>query len=131
MDPEAHFSLSASSFSKIAVLQTKLQKLKYIVPNAAIFISFPIQKGICDFSIDSVDETFTADECDNNLFPEPLTSLSDYEAVNPEKGLLKEHSLHLFTHIKKHTVSSALIDWLNSVKQKACTFGIFIGQEEL
>ena len=97
MDPESHFSLSASSFSKSAVLQRKLQKLKYIVPNVAIFISFPIQKDICDFSIDSVDEAFTADECDNDLFPEPLTSLSDYQTVNPEKGLLKEHSLKLFT----------------------------------
>ena len=99
--PETHFSLSASSFSKSAVLQTKLQKLKDIPPNAAIFSSFPIQKGICDFSIDSEDETLTTDECDNNLLPEPLTSLFDYEAVNLEKSLLKEHSLKLFTQYKE------------------------------
>ena len=54
--PETHFSLSASSFSKSAVLQTKLQELNDIAPNAAIFSSFPLQKGICDFSIDSRDE---------------------------------------------------------------------------
>ena len=90
---ETHFSLSASSFPKSAILQTKLQQLKYIAPNAAIFSSFPIQKGICDFSIDSGDEILTVDECDNNLLPQPLTSLFDYEAVNLEKGLLKEHSL--------------------------------------
>ena len=99
--PETHFSLSASSFSKSAVLQTKLQELKDIAPNAAIFSSFPIQKGICNFSIDSGDETVTADECDNNLLPEPLTSLFDYEAVNLEKALLKEHSLKLFTQYKE------------------------------
>ena len=56
MHPETHFSLSGSSFSKSAILQTKLQELKDIVPNAAIFSSFPIQKGICDFSIDTVPE---------------------------------------------------------------------------
>ena len=92
VNPETHFSLSASSFPKSAVLQTKLQELKDIVPNAAIFSSFPIQKGICDFSIDSGDETLTADKCDNNLLPERLTSLFDYEAVNLEKRFLKEHS---------------------------------------
>ena len=99
--PETHFSLSASSFSKSAVLQTKVQELKDIAPNAAIFSSFPIQKGICDFSIDSGDETLTADECDNNLLPEPLTSLFDYEAVNLEKALLKEHFLKLSTQFKQ------------------------------
>ena len=55
--PETHFSLSASSFLKSAVLQTKLQEIKDIASNAAIFSSFPIQKGLCDFSIDSGDET--------------------------------------------------------------------------
>ena len=52
---ETHFSLSASSFLKSAVLQTKLQEIKDIVSIAAIFSSFPIQKGFCDFSIDSGD----------------------------------------------------------------------------
>ena len=99
--PETHFSLSASSFPKSAILRTKLQQLKYVAPNAAIFSSFPIQKGQCDFSIDSEDEILTADECDNNLLPQPLTSLFDYEAVNLEKGLLKEHSLSLFTQYKE------------------------------
>ena len=33
--------------------------------------------------------------------PEPLTSLFDYEAVNLEKALLKEHSLKLFTQYKE------------------------------
>ena len=80
--PEARFSLSASSFSKSAVLQTKFQELKAIAPNATIFSSFPIQKDICDISIDSGDEKLTADECDSNLLPDPLTSLFDYEAVN-------------------------------------------------
>ena len=99
--PETHFSLSASSFSKSAVLQAKLQELKDIAPNAVIFSSFTIQKDICNFSIGSGDETVTADECDNNLLPEPLTSLFDYEAVNLEKALLKEHSLKLFTQYKE------------------------------
>ena len=99
--PETHFSLSASSFSKSAVLQTKLQELKDIAPNAAIFNNFLIKKYKLDFSIDSEDETVTADECDNNLLPEPLTSLSDYEAVNLEKALLKERSLNLFTQYKE------------------------------
>ena len=99
--PETHFSLSASSFLKSAVLQIKLQGLKDISPNAAIFSSFPVQKSVCDVSIDSRDETFTADECDNNILPEPLTSLFDYEAVSLEKALLKEHSLKLFTQYKE------------------------------
>ena len=97
--PETHFSLSASSFPKSAVLQTKLQELKDVAPNAAIFNSFPLQKGICDSSINSGDET--ADECDNNLLPERLTSLFDYEAVNLGKALLKEHSLKLFTQYEE------------------------------
>ena len=101
MHPETCFSLSASSFPKSAVLQTKLQELKDIATNAAILSSFLIQKGICDFSIDSRDEALTADECDNNLLPETLTSLFDYEAVNLEKALLKEHSLKLFTQYKE------------------------------
>ena len=99
--PETHFSLSASSFLKSAVLQTKLQEIKDIASNAAIFSSFPIQKGLYDFSIDSGDETSTTDECDNNLLPEPLTNLFDYEAVNLEKALLQEHSLKLFTRYKE------------------------------
>ena len=33
--------------------------------------------------------------------PEPLNSLFDHEAVNLEKGLLKEHSLKLFTQYKE------------------------------
>ena len=72
--PETHFSLSASSFSKSAVLQTKLQELKDIAPNAEILSSFPIQKGICDFSIDSGDETMnvTIIYCPN-LVPVYLT----------------------------------------------------------
>ena len=86
---------------KSAVLQTKLQELKDIPPNAAIFSSFLIQKGICDFSKDAGNETLTADECDNNLLPEPLTSLFDCEAVNLEKPQLKEHSLKLFTQYKE------------------------------
>ena len=98
---ETHFSLSVSSFSKSAVLQTKLQELKDVAPNAAIFNSFPIQKVIYDFSIDCRDETLTADECDNNLLPETLTSLSDYDAVNLEKVLLNEHPLKLFTQYKE------------------------------
>ena len=44
--PETHFSLSASSFPKSAVLQTKLQELKDIAPKAAIFSSSPIQKDM-------------------------------------------------------------------------------------
>ena len=99
--PETHFSLSASSFPKSAVLQTKLQELKDIATNAAILSSFLIQKDICDFSIDSGDEALTADQCDNTLLPETLTSLFDYEAVNLEKALLKEHSLKLFTQYKE------------------------------
>ena len=99
--PEIHFSLCASSVLKSAVLQAKLLELKDIASNASIFSSFPVQKGICDFSIDSRDETLTADKCDNNLLPEPLTSLLDYEAVNLEKALLKEHSFKLFTQYKK------------------------------
>ena len=97
--PETRFSLSASSFSKSAVLQTTLQELKDIAPNAAIFSSFPIQKGIWNFSLDSGDEIVTADECDNNLLTETLTSLFDYEAVNLEKALLKEHSLFFFFYL--------------------------------
>ena len=99
--PETHFSLPASSFPKSAVLQTKLQELKDIAPKAAIFSCSPIQKDICDFSIDSGDETLTEDECDNNLLPELLTSLFDYETVNLEKALLKEHSRKLFTQYKE------------------------------
>ena len=60
-----------------------------VAPNVTIFSSFPIQKGICNFSVDSGDGTVAADECDNNLLPEPLTSLFDCEAVNLEKALLK------------------------------------------
>ena len=41
--PETHFSLSASSFLKSAVLQIKLQGLKDISPNATIFSSFPVE----------------------------------------------------------------------------------------
>ena len=98
---ETQFSLSASSFLKSTVLQTKLPGLKDISPNAAIFSSFPVQKGVCDFSVDFRDETLTADECDDNILPESLTSLFDYEAVNLEKALLKEHSLKLFTQYKE------------------------------
>ena len=76
---ETHFSLSASSFSKSAVLQTKLQELKNVVPNTAIFSRFPIQKVIYDFSIDSRDETLTADECATTIYCLNLTSLFDYE----------------------------------------------------
>ena len=66
-----------------------------------IFSKFPIQKGICDFSVDSGDETLTADECDSNILLEPLTSLFDYEAVNLEKALLKEHSPKSFKQYKE------------------------------
>ena len=99
--PETHFSLSSSSFLKSAVLQSKLQELKDIAPNTRIFSSFAIQKSKCDFSIDSGDETLTADECDNDLLSEPLSSLFDYKAVNLQKALLKEHSLKLFTQYKE------------------------------
>ena len=40
MHPETHFLLSASSFLKSAVLQTKLQELKDITPNAEVFSSW-------------------------------------------------------------------------------------------
>ena len=73
--PETHFS-------KRLVLQTKLQELKDISPNAAIFISFLIQKGTCDFSIDSRDETLTADECDSNLLPEPLRGSKPRKSID-------------------------------------------------
>ena len=75
--PETHFSLSAWSFSKSTVLQTKLQELKDIARNAAIFSGFPTQKSICDFSIDSGNETVTADNVTIiyclNLLPVYLT----------------------------------------------------------
>ena len=117
VDPETNFSLSALSFLKSAALQTKLQELKDIAPNAAIFTSFPIQKDICDFSIDSGDERLTADKCDNNLLPEPLASLFDYEAVNLENALLKEHSLKLFTQYKE-TYNQRCFDRLTELTKK-------------
>ena len=117
VDPETNFSLSALSFLKSAALQTKLQELKDIAPNAAIFTSFPIQKDICDFSIDSGDERLTADKCDNNLSPEPLASLFDYEAVNLENALLKKHSLKLFTQYKE-TYNQRCFDRLTELTKK-------------
>ena len=65
------------------------------------FSSFQIQKAICNFSKDSGDEKLAVDKCDNNLLSERLTSLFDYEAVDLEKALLKEHSLKLFTQCKE------------------------------
>ena len=101
MHPETQFALSDSSFSKNAVLQTKLQELKDITANAAIFNSFPIQKDICDFSIESGDETVTADECGNNLLIKTLTSLFHYEAVTLENHCLRNIPLSYLYNIKK------------------------------
>ena len=101
MHPETHFSLPAASFSKSAVLQKKLLEFKDTAPNPATFSSFLIQKGICYCWVDSWDRRVTAGKCDNNLLPEPLNYLLDYEAVNQVKASLKEHSLKSFPQYKE------------------------------
>ena len=54
--------------------------------------SFLIQKSICNFSIDSRDETVTVNECDNDLLPEPLASLFDNDVVNIDPYIIADRN---------------------------------------
>ena len=70
-----HFSLRLPA----RMSDEKLVQLREISPNAAIFISLPSSK--IDDKLPSDYDTVTAEENEDSLLPEPLTSLFDYSAI--------------------------------------------------
>ena len=75
-----HFSVR----SAVGIPDEKLAKLRELSPNAAIFTSLPSSerdKPVSDY------DTATAEENEDSLLPEPLTSLFDHNVINM-KGLL-------------------------------------------
>ena len=72
----------------------KLAELRELSPNAAIFTSLPSSerdKPASDY------DTVTAEENEDSLLPEPLTSLFDYNAINMEGVLLQEFAVKKFS----------------------------------
>eukprot|EP00794_Sanderia_malayensis_P008436 gene8436-9337_t len=80
----------------------KLQELKRIAPNAAIFSSF-VDK--CDESAECLEihlsETDTAEENDENSIPEPLVSLFQPAVINDSREELNIRMNKLFNDYKK------------------------------
>ena len=74
----------------------KLVQLREICPNAAMFTSLPSSKRDKPASLSDYD-TVTAEENEDNLLPEPLTSLFDCNAINMEGMLLQEFAVKKFS----------------------------------
>ena len=70
---------------QLEFLMKNQPSLREISPNAAIFTTLPSSKR--DKPAPDYD-TATAEENEDSLLPEPLTSLSDYNAINMEGMLL-------------------------------------------
>ena len=81
-----HFSVK----SPVGIPDEKLAQFREISPNAAIFTSLPSSKK--DKPASGYD-TVTAEENEDSLLPEPLTSLFDYNVKNMEGVLLQEFSV--------------------------------------
>ena len=81
-----HFSVR----STVGIPDEKLAELRELSPNAAIFTSFPSSERdqpASDYG------TVTAEENEDSLLPEPLTSLSDYNTINMKGVLLQEFAV--------------------------------------
>ena len=80
--------------SAVGIPAEKLAELRELSPNAAIFTSLPSSerdKPASDYDI------VTAEENEDSLLPEPLTSLFDYNAINMEGVLLQEFTVKEFS----------------------------------
>ena len=86
-----HFSVR----SPVGISDEKLAQLREISPNAAIFTSLRSSKK--DDKPASDYETVTAEENEDSLLPEPLTSLFDCNAINMEGVLLQEFAVKKFS----------------------------------
>lgn len=76
-NPTYCYSVSAED-SKTILTPEKIAELKNIMPTAAYFTSI---NEACAIEEEASDDTASGDE-NENVFPEPLTSLFDYTAIN-------------------------------------------------
>ena len=83
-----HFSVRLP----VGIPDEKLVQLREICPNAAIFTSLPSSKRDNPASLTDYD-TVTAEENEDSLLLEPLTSLFDCNAINMKGVLLQEFAV--------------------------------------
>lgn len=85
-NPVLHYSAKENWSYCFKLKSADLAKLREIAPEAAFFTS------LTNVSNDNVSDrdTATADENEENLLPEPITSIFDYEAVNLQDLTLME-----------------------------------------
>ena len=76
----------------VGIPDEKLVQLREICPNAAIFTSLPSSKRDNPASLTDYD-TVTAEENEDSLLLEPLTSLFDCNAINMKGVLLQEFAV--------------------------------------
>ena len=84
-----HFSVR----SAVGIPAEKLE-LRELSSNAAIFTSLPSSER---YKPASGYDIVTAEENEDSLLPEPLTSLFDYNAINMEGVLLQEFAVKIFS----------------------------------
>ena len=84
-NPVYCYSVCAENSTK-SITPEKIAELKNIMPKAVYFTSTNETYNQEDVS----DDTTSADECDENVFPEPFTSLFDYTAINLDDKSLQQ-----------------------------------------
>ena len=89
-----HPDLSVKNISK-----NLIDELRTIAPNAAFFTSMH-DNGCNSDNIEY--STATADENEENIFPEPMTSLFDFEAINLGNDKLQELCLLKYENYKNN-----------------------------
>ena len=102
-----HFSIRSS----VGIPSEKLAELRELSPNAAIFTSLPSSER--DKPASGYD-IVTAEENEDSLLPEPLTSLFDYNAINMEGVLLQEFAVKKFSDYES-CFSQVLYDRLTAI----------------
>ena len=92
-NPVEHYSVNPST-SRKTLSDNKIMELRSIMPQAAWFTS--IDENTSLVQTGNEEDTATADENEENLVPEPITSLFDYTAVNLDGESLKELCLNQY-----------------------------------
>lgn len=113
-NPVYCYSVSAKNSKNVT--SEKIEELKDILPTSAYFTSVI---ETCTEE-DITDDTATADEYEN-LFPEPLTSLFDYAAINLDDKLLEKLCTEKYEEYKNSYTDLAEVT-KTQIFMKSCTF---------
>ena len=95
-----------AEYSKTILTPDKIAELKNIMPTAAYFTTI---NEACAIGEEASDDTASADE-NENIFPETLTSLFDYTAINLDDKILEKLCTQKYETSKSLYTEQSYID---------------------